>query len=51
MMSSRKGDLIVDPMCGSGTTGVACVNLNRRAILCDESRESLNIAKRRLAAT
>ena len=50
MMSSMEGDLIVDPMCGSGTTGVACVNLNRRAILCDESRESLNIAKRRLAA-
>ena len=51
MMSSRKGDLIVDPMCGSGTTGVACINLDRRAILCDESQESLDIAKRRLAAT
>ena len=50
LMSSRKGDLIVDPMCGSGTTGVACINLDRRAILCDESHESLDIVKKRLAA-
>ena len=37
MMSSKKGDLIVDPMCGSGTTGIACINLHGRAILCDKS--------------
>ena len=49
-MSSRKGDLVVDPMCGAGTTGVACFNTARHAILCDMSEEYTRITSERLAA-
>ena len=34
-MSTLEGDAVLDPMCGSGTTGEACLKLGRRAILCD----------------
>ncbi len=47
-MSSMEGDLIVDPMCGAGTTGVACAGLKRRAVLSDESKEYVKITKERL---
>jgi site-specific DNA-methyltransferase (adenine-specific) len=47
-MTSDEGDLIVDPMCGSGTTGVAATNLGRRAILCDESEEYTQLTEGRL---
>jgi len=34
-ISSDEGDIILDPMCGSGTTAKACKNLNRESILID----------------
>lgn len=33
LLGSRPGDLILDPFSGSGTTGIAAAELNRRAIL------------------
>ena len=48
LMSTREGDLVLDPMCGSGTTGVVCKNLRRRAILCDESEEYVCMTEKRL---
>jgi len=36
-ISSDEGDLVLDPMCGSGTTGRACKNLNRECILIDRN--------------
>ena len=36
-ISSNEGDLILDPMCGSGTTGKAAKNLNRPYILIDKN--------------
>jgi site-specific DNA-methyltransferase (adenine-specific) len=49
LMSTREGDLVLDPMCGSGTTGEACLKLNRRAILCDNSEKWLNVTSDRIA--
>jgi site-specific DNA-methyltransferase (adenine-specific) len=46
--STKPGDLVLDPFCGSGTTGVACVKLNRQFIGVDISEAYLAIAKNRL---
>ena len=42
------GDLVVDPMCGSGTTLVAAVRNGRVAFGCDISAAAVEIARRRL---
>lgn len=41
-------DLVLDPMCGSGTTCVAAKMLNRRFIGIDISPEYCEIARKRL---
>ena len=41
-------DLVLDPYAGSGTTLAVCVQLGRRVVGIDESRESLLITRRRL---
>jgi site-specific DNA-methyltransferase (adenine-specific) len=48
LMTTEPGDLVLDPMCGSGTTAVVCQALGRRAILCDSSEEYIRITERRL---
>ncbi len=48
MMTTVEGDLVLDPMCGSGTTGVVCKSLNRRAILCDYEQEYVKMTEKRL---
>ena len=48
LMSTRENDTVLDPMCGSGTTGEACLRLNRRAVLCDSSEEYLSITRNRV---
>jgi site-specific DNA-methyltransferase (adenine-specific) len=47
-MTTQPGDTVIDPMCGSGTTGAACRTLRLGAILCDESDKYLALAERRL---
>jgi hypothetical protein len=46
---SRHGDLVVDPCCGAGTTGVAARTLGRRFIGIDNNREHAEIAVRRIS--
>jgi site-specific DNA-methyltransferase (adenine-specific) len=47
---SDKGELIVDPFAGSGTTGVAAVRLGRRFVGWEMNTEYASIARRRLTA-
>lgn len=47
-LSTDEGDTVLDPMCGSGTTGVACRNLGRRAILIDQNPDVREIVESRL---
>ena len=42
-----KEDLILDPFCGSSTTGIAANKLNRRYIGIDNSKEYLDLSIRR----
>ncbi|WP_162393957.1 DNA-methyltransferase, partial [Deinococcus kurensis] len=48
---SNPGDLILDPFAGSGSTGVACVQLGREFIGVELSPEYHAVATQRLAAT
>ena len=50
LMSTREHDTVLDPMCGSGTTGIACLRLNRRALLCDMDPECMALTSGRLTA-
>ena len=45
---TNEGDIVLDPFMGSGTTGVACVNLNRGFIGIEINEEYFEIAKKRI---
>lgn len=45
---SNEGDIVLDCFMGSGTTGVACKQLNRKFIGIEISQEYFNIAKQRI---
>lgn len=47
-MTTQENDLVLDPMCGAGTTGLVCQVLKRRAVLCDASIHWIEVVKRRL---
>lgn len=49
-MTTDEGDSVLDPMAGSGTTGLACKNLNRNALLMDENEQAITIMRERLEA-
>lgn len=46
--SSAPGAWVLDPFAGSGTTGVACLELGRRFLLVDESPAAIEVMRRRL---
>lgn len=48
LASTEEGQVILDPFCGSGTTGVEAVKYGRKFIGIDESEEYVKISKRRL---
>ena len=48
---SNPEDLVLDYFAGSGTTGMAALNLGRNAILIDSSRESIEVMKKRFDPT
>ena len=47
--SSEKGDVVLDPFCGSGTTLVAAENLKRQWIGIDKSPTALSISENRVS--
>ena len=47
---SNEGDLVLDNCMGSGSTGVACKNLNRKFIGIELDERYFNIAKKRIMA-
>ncbi|MGD0093035.1 MAG: site-specific DNA-methyltransferase [Planctomycetota bacterium] len=48
MMTTVAGDLVFDPMCGSGTTAEAAMITGRRALISDVSEEFTELAESRL---
>ncbi len=48
LASTRENDLVLDPFCGSSTTGVACKNLRRNYIGVDIQPEFVELSKERL---
>ncbi|MGH9346487.1 MAG: DNA-methyltransferase [Vicinamibacterales bacterium] len=47
-MATRRGDLVLDPFIGSGTTGLVAVSMKRRFIGIELNPRYLEIAERRL---
>jgi len=45
---TNEGDLVLDNCAGSGTTGAACMNLNRKFILIEQDEAYCNIILKRL---
>ena len=50
LMATDPGDLVLDPTCGSGTTGYVAEQWGRRWITIDTSRVALTLARTRLMA-
>ena len=48
LASTKEDDLVLDPFCGSSTTGVAAVLLNRKYVGIDLEEEYLQLSKKRI---
>lgn len=48
LASTKEGDIVLDPFCGSSSTGVACEELKRKYIGIDINREYLELSLKRL---
>jgi site-specific DNA-methyltransferase (adenine-specific) len=49
LTATPTGGVVLDPFCGSGTTGVACVNTGRSFVGIEREPDYLEIARRRIA--
>ena len=50
LASTREGDLVFDPFCGSGTSGVASKELGRFFVGAEKEEEYAQLAARRIGA-
>lgn len=48
LASTKENDVVLDPFCGSSTTGVACKVLNRNFIGIDNNSDFIKLSKERL---
>lgn len=46
--SSHSGQIVMDPFCGSGTTGVACIKTGRRFVGIELEQEWFDVAAKRI---
>ena len=51
LSSTNENNLVLDPFCGSGTTGVICKKYNRKFVGIDKEKNFLEIAKKRIENT
>src|SRR4029453_269124 len=51
LSSSRPDDLVLDPFCGTGTTGAVAKRLGRRFVGCEQDAKYADAANKRIAAT
>ena len=51
LASTKEGDLVIDPFCGSSTTGVSAVMLNRKYVGIELEEEYLQLSVKRLKQT
>ena len=49
LAASKEGDMVLDPFCGSGTTGVVAIRNGRNFIGIDSKQEYIELSERRLA--
>jgi len=45
---SKEGDMVFDPTCGSGSTAIACIEMNRGFIGFERDKEIFEVAKQRV---
>jgi len=48
LMTTKPGDLVFDPMCGSGTTAAVAMAHDRHSVLGDSSDEYIQMCEKRL---
>nr|WP_330390031.1 DNA methyltransferase [Butyrivibrio hungatei] len=48
LASTNEGDLVLDPFCGSSSTGVAAIKLGRNFVGIDNSKEYIELSKNRI---
>lgn len=48
LMSTKEGDVVFDPMAGSGTTAAVAKKLGRKCIVCDMNIDYIHIMEKRL---
>lgn len=49
-LCTRPGDVVLDPFCGSGTTGVAAISQGRSFVGIDLDREHIELSRKRIEA-
>ena len=49
LLSTNEGDIVLDALCGAGTTPVAAVKLGRRYVAMDIDEEYVNITRDKIA--
>jgi site-specific DNA-methyltransferase (adenine-specific) len=48
LASTKENDLVLDPFCGSSTTGVVCLTLKRRYVGIDQNKSYLDLSMNRI---